>query len=59
MWLSERKNVTLNVIFSSVLEAALPKHHLRRAVLISRDIHKLPSVVIHEPLYPKDKGGWK
>lgn len=46
----------VNVVFSSVSETAVPKQHLRRAILIRRDIYKLPSVVVHELLYPKDKG---
>jgi len=47
----------VNVLLSFVLETAVPKHHLRRAIPISRDIYKLPSVAAHELLCPKDKGG--
>lgn len=46
----------VNVVFSSVLEPAVPKLHLRRAVLISRDICKKPSVAVQELFYPIDEG---
>lgn len=46
----------VNVVFNSVLEPAVPKLHLRRAVLISRDICKKPSVAVQELFYPIDEG---
>lgn len=46
----------VNVVFSSVFKTAILKQHLRRAILLSRDICKQSSVAVQELLYPKDKG---